>query len=117
LTSLTVDKYGNVIGTYGDGSTEILASVSLAGFKNPAGLQRVGHNLWAATAAAGAPVYGLPGGAEGLGTIEAGALEQANVDLAQEFVNMINYQRAYQANSKSITTSDEMLKTAINLKS
>ncbi len=117
LTSLTVDKYGNVIGTYGDGSTEILASVTLAGFKNPEGLQRVGNNLWAATAAAGVPVYGLPGGAEGLGTIEAGSLEQANVDLAQEFVNMINYQRAYQANSKSITTSDEMLKTAINLKS
>lgn len=117
LTSITVDKYGNVIGTYGDGSTEVLASVTLAGFKNPEGLQRVGDNLWAATAAAGEPVYALAGGEEGLGTIEAGALEQANVDLAQEFVNMINYQRAYQANSKSISTSDEMLKTAINLKS
>ncbi len=117
LSSITVDKYGNVIGTYGDGSTETLATVSLAGFKNPEGLQRVGDNLWIATAAAGDVVVALAGGAEGLGTIEAGALEQANVDLAQEFVNMINYQRAYQANSKSITTSDEMLKTAINLKS
>jgi len=117
LTSITVDKYGNVIGAYSDGSTATLATVSLAGFKNPEGLQRVGDNLWIATPAAGQVVVALAGGPEGLGTIEAGALEQANVDLAQEFVNMINYQRAYQANSKSITASDEMLKTAINLKS
>lgn len=116
LESVSVDDQGNVIGQYANGDQQVVASISLVGFKNPAGLQRKGDNLWMATEAAGTPVIGLPGGAEGLGTIKSGNLEQANVDLSREFVAMINYQRAYQANTKSVSASDEMLKEAINLK-
>jgi len=116
LESVSVDKLGNVIGQYANGDQQVIASLTLVGFKNAAGLQRKGDNLWAATEAAGEPVLGLAGGVEGLGTIESGALEQANVDLSREFVAMINYQRAYQANTKSVAASDEMLKEAINLK-
>jgi flagellar hook protein FlgE len=90
--------------------------VGLTDFVSPGELKRVGDTLWQATEAAGPAVVGLPGGVEGMGLIEGSSLESANVDLANEFVSMINYQRAYQANTKSITTSDEMLKEAINLK-
>ncbi|MFH1057424.1 MAG: flagellar hook-basal body complex protein [Pseudomonadota bacterium] len=116
LESVSVDELGNVIGLYANGEQEVVASLTLTGFANAAGLQRKGDNLWAATEAAGEAVLGLAGGTEGLGTIESGFLEQANVDLSKEFVAMINYQRAYQANTKSVSASDEMLKEAINLK-
>ncbi len=116
LESLEVDNLGNIIGTFSNGDIRTLAAVTLTNFKSPESLRRYGDNLWAATDAAGAPVLGLPGGIEGMGTIEGGSLEASNVDLAREFVNLINYQRAYQANTKSITTSDEMMKEAINLK-
>lgn len=118
LDRLEVDKQGNIIGYFSNGDIRNLATVTLTKFTSPGNLTRWGDNLWMATAAAGTATIGQAGDeALGLGDIQGGALESSNVDLAQEMVNLINYQRAYQANTKSITTSDEMLKTAINLKS
>lgn len=117
LDRVEVDKQGNIIGYFSNGDIRSLATVTLTKFTSPEELMRRGDNLWMATAAAGPPVIGQAGDETlGLGTIQGSALESSNVDLAKEMVNLINYQRAYQANTKSITTSDEMLKTAINLK-
>ncbi|MBI5522951.1 MAG: flagellar hook-basal body complex protein [Desulfarculus sp.] len=118
LDRVEVDKQGNIIGYFSNGDIRSLATVTLTAFTSPQELMRWGDNLWMATEAAGPPVLGQAGDeALGLGTIQGSALENSNVDLAKEMVNLINYQRAYQASTKSITTSDEMLKTAINLKS
>jgi flagellar hook protein FlgE len=116
LESLSVDRWGDIYGHFSNSQDVILAGVGLSNFKSPSELKRVGDTLWQATPEAGLVVIGLPGGVEGMGLIQGAALESANIDLATEFTNMINYQRAYQANTKSITTSDEMLKEAINLK-
>ncbi len=116
LDGISVDRWGDIIGHFTNDMDLTLAAVGLTNFKSPGELKRMGDTLWAATEAAGVAVVGLPGGTEGMGLIEGGSLESANVDLANEFVNMINYQRAYQANTKAITASDEMLKEAINLK-
>lgn len=117
LESLYVNDAGNIIGHYGNGNEEVLDTFTLAKFKNPEGLARKGDNLWMATTEAGVPEYGQAGDETlGFGVTQGQALENSTVNLADEMVNMINYQRAYQANSKSITTSDEMLKTAINLR-
>jgi len=118
LENIMVEKNGVIWGLYSNDEEVPLAAVGLTDFKAPAELRRLSENLWGATEAAGEPVVGQPGDADlAMGEIESGALEASTVDLANEFVKMINYQRAFQANSKSITTSDEMLKTAINLKS
>jgi len=117
LDRLEVDKQGNILGYFSNGDIRALSTVTLTKFTSPEELKRRGDNLWMATAAAGLPVTGQAGDeALGFGSIQGGALENSNVDLATEMVNLINYQRAYQASTKSITTSDEMLKTAINLK-
>ncbi|MFH1033548.1 MAG: flagellar hook-basal body complex protein [Pseudomonadota bacterium] len=117
LERLEVDKQGEIIGYFSNGDMRVLATVTLTKFTSPEELTRWGDNLWMATAAAGPAVTGQAGDETlGFGTIQGEALETSNVDLASEMVNLINYQRAYQANTKSITTSDEMLKTAINLK-
>jgi flagellar hook protein FlgE len=90
--------------------------MSLSQFSNEAGMSRVSENLWAATPASGAPQNGAPG-ANNSGTISAGTLEMSNVDLATEFTNMIVAQRGFEANSKVITTSDQMLQDLVNLRS
>ncbi len=117
LESILVEKNGVIWGIYSNQEEVALAAVGLTDFIAPGELKRMSDNLWAATDAAGTPRVGQPGDQDaGLGEIESGALENSTVDLATEFVQMINYQRAFQANSKSIITSDEMLKTALNLK-
>jgi flagellar hook protein FlgE len=116
LDSVSVDRWGDIIGHFTNDRDVTLAAVGLSNFKSPGELKRVGDTLWEATTASGPAVVGLAGGVEGMGLIEGQSLETANVDLATEFTNMINYQRSYQANSKAITTSDEMLKEALALK-
>lgn len=117
LDNIDVAKNGVVWGLYSNREEIPLAVVGLTDFMAPAELRRLSNNLWGETVAAGVPIVGQPTDAElGLGEIESGALESSTVDMATEVVKMINYQRAFQANSKSITTSDEMLKTALNLK-
>jgi len=115
LQRMTVDPKGQIVAQFTNGQTRVLAQVVLNRFTNPQGLVRVGDNLFTASTDSGTPVVGTPQ-SNGLGRIISGALEQSNVDLGKEFVDMIITQRAFQANSRAITTSDEMLQDLVNLK-
>lgn len=93
-----------------------LGQIQLARFVNPAGLSPVGgHNLYTQTGASGAPVVAQPG-LNGAGSLQSGYLENSNVQVVQEIVNMIVAQRAFEANSKAISTADQMLSTAVQMK-
>jgi flagellar basal-body rod protein FlgG len=94
---------------------EEVGQLELARFINPAGLRAVGKNLFIETAASGAAIVGNPGD-EGYGTVEQNALEMSNVQVVEEMVEMIVAQRAYEANSKTISTADEFLRIANNLR-
>ena len=94
------------------GATTVAGQISLAKFPNPAGLERVSGNRFAASNNSGAETCGVPGDTNGLGTLAAGAVEMSNVDLAQEFTSLITAQRGFQANSRVITTADSMLQEA-----
>lgn len=115
LQRVSVDSQGQVVAQFTNGQTRILAQVVLSRFINPQGLVRNGDNLFLQSNDSGSPVVGAPN-SNGLGRVVAGALEQSNVDLGKEFVDMIVTERAFQANSKAITTSDEMLQELVNLK-
>jgi flagellar hook protein FlgE len=115
LQRVSVDSQGEIVAQFTNGQTRLLAQVVLNRFANPQGLVRSGDNLFVQTNDSGSPVVGSPGN-NGLGHVVSGALEQSNVDLGKEFVDMIVTQRAFQANSKAITTSDEMLQELVNLK-
>lgn len=115
LQSFSIDDSGNIVGTYSDGNSYLLGQVGLANFSNPDGLEKHGGNMYTQTANSGEPQKGAPS-AEGFGVIRSGFLEMSNVDLANEFTDMIVTSRAYQANSRAITTSDEMLQELLNLK-
>lgn len=117
LDGLSVDDRGVISASYTNGQVEYVAAVALATFQASGELERRGDNLWMETVESGVATNVVAGdSASGAGTIESSALETSTVDLALEFVNMINFQRAFQANSKSITTADDMLQTAINMK-
>lgn len=92
-----------------------VGNIELARFVNPSGLSAVGKNMYTPTAASGDPVTGTPG-SSGLGTLAQGFLEMSNVSVVEEMVNMIAAQRAYEINSKSVQTTDEMLQTANAMK-
>ncbi len=98
-----------------DADLEVLGQIELADFINPAGLKSIGHNLYQESGSSGAPVVGVPN-TEGFGGIVQGFIEMSNVKVVEEMVNMIVAQRAYEANSKTIQTSDSMLQIANNLK-
>lgn len=115
LQSVSVNIEGRITGHYSNGQILERALIGLADFSNLIGLSKSGGNLFAETSASGAPVTGAPG-TNGLGTIAPNSLEQSNVDLGSEFVRMITIQRGFQANSRIITTTDEMLAELINLK-
>ena len=87
----------------------------LANFRNERGLRRAGNSLWIETDESGMPAIGAAN-TGGRGSINANSLEQSNVDLANEFVKMIAYQRGFQANSRTITTADQMLQEVVNIK-
>ncbi len=107
--TITIAKDGTVSVTQPGSSTPTqIGSIQLAGFINPAGLQSVGENLFQETAASGAPSANTPG-TNGLGVLNQGYVETSNVNVVEEMVNMIQAQRAYEINSKAITTSDQML--------
>lgn len=89
-------------------ATQKAGQIQLANFANPAGLNSVGNTLFTATDASGDPQVGPPGGSEGLGTLMQGYTEQSNVDVVEEFVNLIQSQRAYEANSRVVKAADEM---------
>ena len=115
LQSVSVDTAGIITGNYSNGQVLMRAQVALANFANLQGLHKVGGNIFRTTTASGAPVTGQPG-TNGLGSISPNSLEQSNVDLGTEFVKLITTQRGFQANSKIITTTDEMLNDLINIK-
>ena len=115
LQDVSVDIDGNVVGSYSNGLIKPLYQVAIYDFTNYFGLSKMGGNLYAETLASGAALQGVANHGQA-GSISAGSLEMSNVDLASEFVKMITTQRAFQANSRVITTSDEILSELINLK-
>jgi flagellar hook protein FlgE len=115
LTSISVNTEGVMSGTYSNGQIIDLYQITLANFNNPQGLTRMGVNLYSETLESGVPYTNAPGEG-GLGNINSNSLEQSNVDLATEFVKMIVAERGYQANSKVITTTDEMLQELMQIK-
>ncbi len=116
LVTFNVGSDGMLTGVYSNGQQQPLGLIALAGFDNPAGLQKVGGNLFIPTTNSGDFVKGVPAGSQGVGTLSPGTLEMSNVDLSREFTDMIVTQRGFQANSRIITTSDEMLQELVNLK-
>ena len=112
---LSIDSTGRVVAQFSNGQTRTLAQIVLNRFTNPNGLARAGENGFAETVDSGAPLAGAPTN-NGLGRLISQTVEQSNVDLGKEFVDMIITQRAFEANSKAITSSDEMLQTLVNLK-
>lgn len=118
LQTFTIDGAGNVVGVYSDGTEStrfLIGQVALSSFSNPAGLEKVGGNNYIVSNNSGDPNFNVAG-TPGKGVIEQGYLEMSNVDMAFEFTEMIVASRAYSANARSITTSDEMLQELINLK-
>lgn len=108
-SSITIGNDGTVSATLqGEAAATELGRIETASFANPAGLQSIGSNLMAETAASGAPQVGAPG-LEGRGSVRSGMLEGSNVNVVEELVEMIETQRAYEVNSKMIKATDEML--------
>jgi flagellar basal-body rod protein FlgG len=100
----------------GQTQAQTAGQITLANFQNPAGLNSLGGSLFTPTDASGAAIVGTPGGADGVGTIMQGYVEQSNVSVVDEFINMITAQRAYEANSKVVKAADEMYQQVNNLK-
>ena len=115
LSGFTADDTGMLVGRYSNGQTRPQGQIVLANFINPQGLVPLGNNSWVEGAAAGQATLGAPGSGI-LGSVEAGALENSNVDLTAELVNMITAQRFYQANAQTIRTHDQILQTIVNLR-
>ena len=116
MTAISIDKAGKIYGSYSNGTSKLLGQIALATFANPSGLEAVGNNMFKETKNSGefdgVGVDPTSGG----NSLTTGVLEMSNVDLSQEFTQMITTQRGFQANSRIITTSDTMLEELINLK-
>ena len=115
LKNISIDEQGVISGIFSNGELKELYQIALASFSAPCYLQKMGDNLYEITGKSGQPIIGKPNTGD-KGKIVAGSLEQSNVDIAKEFTNMILVQRAFQANSKVITTSDIMLDDLIRMK-
>lgn len=115
LESFSIDGSGQIIGVFDDGNPYLLGQLALSKFNNAEGLEKAGNNNYSASANSGTAQFGTAN-SKGYGTVRQGTLEMSNVDLANEFTEMIVTSRSYQANSRTITTSDEMLQELINLK-
>ncbi len=114
LTSVLVDQNGILQGVFDNGQVEQMAQLAVAQFNNPKGLIRTGHNLYGETNGSGTPAIGSAN-TGGRGSVLGSAVESSNVDMATEFTRMLVFERGYQANSKTITTSDTIIQTAISL--
>lgn len=115
LQSFTMSQEGLIVGSYSNGRTQALAQLALAVFANPEGLEKVGGSNYRATVNSGLAQLGVAG-LGGRGLLSSGTLEMSNVDLAQEFTNLIVAQRGFQANSRVVTSSDELLQEIVNMK-
>lgn len=115
IAGFSVGEDGVILGRYTNGQTRAQGQIVLANFINAQGLAALGNNQWAETSESGQPLVGSPGSGS-LGTLQAGSLEEANVDLTQELVDMITAQRVYQANAQTIKTQDQVMQTLVNLR-
>jgi flagellar basal-body rod protein FlgG len=107
--SISIGADGTVSVTQpGQSTAQPVGNIQLALFANAGGLNSIGRNLFLATTASGDPMVGTPGGSEGIGTLEQGVLEQSNVNVVEEFIQMILAQRSYEANSRVVRAADEM---------
>ncbi len=114
MNGYTVGDNGQIVASYSNGKTQLLGQVVLSNFTNPGGLSSQGNNCWAETPESGQPVIGVADTGN-LGSLSGNMLEASNVDLSQEMVNLIVYQRNYQSNSQTIKTQSEILQTLVNL--
>lgn len=115
--SITIASDGTVSYVQsGQSASQVAGQIQLANFTNPAGLNSIGGNLFMPTDASGDPTVGNPGGQEGLGSLMQGYVEGSNVSVAEEFINMIVSQRAYEANAKVVKAADEMYQQVNNLR-
>jgi flagellar hook protein FlgE len=116
MTGVSIDASGKIYGKYDNGDSRLLGQIAVASFANPAGLEAVGNSMYAATQNSG-DFDGIgQDPTQGGGSLTTGVLEMSNVDLSQQFTDMITTQRGFQANSRIITTSDTLLEELINLK-
>jgi len=115
ISSVSIDGEGNMVASYTNGTRKNIARLTLTDFPNLNGLARKGGTLYQATTTSGDPLYNKPG-VGGMGEVSASMLEESNVDMAAEFIKMIVIQRGYQANTKVITTTDDMLNQLINMR-
>lgn len=115
LDTFSIGPTGEIYGIFTNGQSRVIGQIALAAFKNPAGLEKTSENMYQVTPNSGDAIYGLPG-SSGLGALNPGTLEMSNVDISREFTEMISTQRGFQANSRIITTSDEMLQELVNMK-
>jgi flagellar hook protein FlgE len=115
LQSVAVGKSGVISGVFSNGESKVLGQVALASFSNPSGLEKQGGSLYAASANSGIPMLGTAGSG-GRGNISSGVLEGSNVDLSKAFSDLIIAQRGFEANTKVISTSDQILSELINMK-
>lgn len=115
ITEVRVGTDGTVEAVLNDGETYVVDNIELVRFVNPGGLTALGDNLYAESTSSGDPIYGTPG-EDGFGEIYQGYLESSNVDIVEEMVSMINAQHAYEINSKTVKTVEEMLSITNNLK-
>ena len=115
-TSVSIGADGTVtVSMPGQDQAQQAGNIQLAFFPNPGGLNSVGKNMFLQTSSSGDPIVGTPGGAEGLGSLQQGMLEQSNVNVVDEFIQMILAQRSYEANSKVVRASDEMYEQLNNI--
>jgi flagellar basal-body rod protein FlgG len=112
---VSIASNGRVEAVFGTGPNQDLGTIELATFNNPGGLRLLGGNLYGATSSSGTEIAGTPGDGQ-FGELQSGYLEASNVSAAEELINLIKAQRAFEMNSRSITTSDEMLQTVATLK-
>ena len=112
---LAVGLDGTVVIKQSDGTSVTVDNIQLVRFMNPGGLEAIGNNLYVQSSASGEPIYGTPG-SNGFGEIQQGSLESSNVDIVEEMIAMIAAQRAYEINSKTVKTVEDMMTMANNLK-
>lgn len=115
MTGYSIEADGTIRGTFSNGDTRALAKIAVASFANPLGLEKAGSSYFVESGNSGQPQIGEAGTGQ-RGSMTGGAIEMSNVDLAQEFTNLILSQRGFQANSRIITTSDEILQELVNMK-
>ncbi|MFC1512380.1 flagellar hook protein FlgE [Candidatus Latescibacterota bacterium] len=115
LDSISIDNTGTIAALFTNGTSQTVAQLVLATFNNPSGMMRLGENVFDTSANSGMPIYGLAGTSIN-SVIVPGAVEMSNVDIAEEFTNMIIAQRSFQANARTVTTSDELMQETVNIK-